>query len=80
MSDRSVEPMDEMELLAAVTRTRVAYCGRPAGIDVSLFPLRSKVSTWVVAGVLATTAPMAVSSSPRSAQEIVRVVSLPAEG
>ena len=80
MSDRSVEPMDEIELLAAVTRMRVAYCGRPVGTDVSLFPLRSKVSTGVVAGVLATIAPMAVSSSPRSAQEMVRVVSLPAVG
>ena len=72
--------MEVIELLATVTRTRVAYCGRPAGTDVSLFPLRSKVSTGVVAGVLATTAPMAVSSSPRSAQEMVRVVSLPAVG
>ena len=80
MSDRSVEPMDEIELLAAATRMRVAYCDKPAGTHVSLFPLRSNVSTGVVAGVLATTAPMAVSPSPRSAQEIVKVVSLPAVG
>ena len=80
MSDRSVEPMDEIELLATVTRMRLAYCGNPSGTDVSWFPLRSKLSTGVVAGVLAMTVPMAVSSSPWSAQEMVRVVSLPAEG
>ena len=80
VSDRSVEPMDVMELLATVTRMRFAYCGNPPGTDVSWFPRRSKLSTGVVAGVLAMTAPMAVSSSPWSAQEMVRVVSLPAEG
>ena len=80
LSERSVEATDPIAFRARETRTSVSYCGKPTGIDVSLFPLRSKVSTGVVAGVLATIAPMAVSSSPRSAQEMTSVVSLPAEG
>ena len=79
-NDRSVDATDPIAFRARETRTSVSNCGKPAGIDVSLFPLRSKVSTGVVTGVLATTAPMAVSSSPRSAQEMVRVVPLPAVG
>ena len=80
LSDRSVDAMDVTEFRARETRMSVSNCAKPAGIDVSLFPSRTRTSTGVVAGVLATTAPMAVSPSPRSAQEIVRVVSLPAVG
>ena len=80
LSDRSVEATDPIAFRARETRTSVSNLGNPVGTCVSLFPLRSKVSTGVVAGVLATTDPMVASSSPRLAQEIVKVVSLPAVG
>ena len=80
VSDRSMERMDVMELLATVTWTRVAYCRNPVGRDVSWLPHRSKLSTGVVAGVLAMTVPIAVLSIPWSAQEIVRTVLPPTEG
>ena len=80
VSDRSAEPMDVMDLFETDTLTKVVYCGNPVGTDVSWFPPRSKVSTGVVAGVLATTFPIAALSIPWLAHKMVRVVLLPADG
>ena len=64
VSDKSVEPTDVMELFASDTPTSFVYWDKPVGTNANLFPLRSKVSTGEVTGVLATTVPMAVSPNP----------------
>jgi len=70
--DRSVEPMAVIELLAKLTLANCLKRSNRAGTDVSLFPSRTRTSRGVVGGMLATMACIALSSSPRLEQSIVR--------